>query len=41
MSFWATAMVAANSAVTAPITAIIVLTHGEAAAITGFTRVIR
>src|SRR4051794_1758758 len=41
MSFWPTAIVAANKAVTAPTIAIMVGTHGEATASTGFMRVIR
>src|SRR6187401_1537533 len=41
MSFWATAIVAANSAVMTPIQAMIVETSGAAAASIGLTHVIR
>src|SRR5215217_5391738 len=41
MSFWATATVAANKAVTTPTTAISVDAHGVANPISGLTRVIR
>src|SRR5829696_10575803 len=41
MSFWATATVAANKAVTTPTTAIRVDAHGVANAISGLTRVIK
>ena len=41
MSFWATAMVAANSAVATPMMAISVDAHGDAYPISGLTRTIR